>query len=433
MTELSLSALSKEPSLRKPALPLNEIVCGDAFEVLKGLPEECVDMVMFSPPYWGLRDYKNPIVDDVFAIGGLGLEGHPKRYVERMVVLGRLLKRVLKKSGSMWIVIDDTYFGSGGNSEKWADTLSKKESRPAPEVCITNNSHIRSKWLQPKQRLLIPERIAIGLQEDGWTLRNDCVWFKPNHMPESVKDRLSNSWEHVYFFVKSRKYFFDLDAVRKPINPDSIARCKRGYESDRKVVNGNFDSEKHRVWAEKVVVENGANTGINNKEPYKLNNPHRMRLYQGKFEGNENPEAFGSPRARTQRTKAMTLVDDGTLGKNSPLEGHSGYYSKDGKIIGNSLGVNPSDHWQITTRGFKEAHFAVYPEQLCELPIKAGCPRDGVVLDPMCGSGTTCLVARKLCRNYIGIELNPKYVEMARKRLATIPERLDKLEASFST
>jgi DNA modification methylase len=358
-----------------------------------------------------LRDYKNPVVNDVFAVGGLGLEGHPKRYVERMVVLCRLLKRVLKKSGSLWIVIDDTYFGSGGNSEKWADTLSKKESRPAPEICITNNSSIRSKWLQPKQRLLIPERVAIGLQEDGWTLRNDCVWFKPNHMPESVKDRLSNSWEHVYFFVKSRRYFFDLDAVRKPINPDSIARCKRGYESDRKVVNGNFNSEKHRHWAEKVVSENS---------------------YEGKFEGSEDPEAFGSPRARTQRNKGeldsseVFPIDPQFRSHSRSGQIHEGINS--GKYSHNSLGVNPSDLWSITTRAFKEAHFAVYPEQLCELPIKAACPKDGVVLDPMCGSGTTCLVARKLCRNYIGIELNPSYVEMARKRLATIPERLDKLE-----
>ena len=134
--------------------------------------------------------------------------------------------------------------------------------------------------------------------------------------------------------------------------------------------------------------------------------------YEGKFEGfGEESERFGSPRARNERKSDKEY---GNL-----VEHH---HDKD---FNNPLGKNPSDFWNITTRGFKGAHFAVYPEQLCIRPIKSSCPPNGIVLDLMCGSGTTLVVAKKLGRKYIGIDLNPKYVEIARKRLSTVPEKLE--------
>ena len=505
------------------SLPLNQIIQGDAFEVLKGFPKESIDMVMFSPPYWGLRDYKIPKVDDVFAVGGLGLENHPKQYINRMVVLGRLLKRVLKKSGSLWINLGDTYFASGGQYEKFNPNRKEIVNDYKQPKVPHNNA-----WLQPKQKLLIPERCAIALQEDGWILRNDIIWHKPNHMPSSVKDRLTTSWEHLYFFVKSKRYFFDLDAIRQPHKIGSEAFNYRVGDSKKKFQHGAFQFKASE---------------------------QEIKDYEGKFEGfAEESEKFGSPRARNERKSSskfletntktaspgargllalkegkltthvkqkildvgaylknkrrvsgcsfdelaemtgitqttlehyfrtdfsgQALPDRGTwemlkpilglgeyddfineeirsalpqphpLGKNpsdtiedemkqEALEkGYTEHSSsrlitgldtkhKHGIEVAHPLGKSPEDFWSLTTQPFKGAHFAVYPERLCENPIKAACPKEGIVLDPMCGSGTTLLVARKLCRNYIGIELNPSYVEMARKRLAQIPERID--------
>ncbi|MGC9093955.1 MAG: DNA-methyltransferase, partial [Bacteroidota bacterium] len=159
-----------------------------------------------------------------------------------------------------------------------------------------------------------------------------------------------------------------------------------------------------------------ANTGFFNKEPYKENNPHRERLYQGKFTSNPNAEMFGSPRARSTRI---------------PKEEHE-YKTRNPERTISTLGKNIPTVWQINPEphnfqkelGVSTDHFAVFPEALCEIPIKAACPPNGIVLDPFCGSGTTLIVAKKLGRNWIGIELNSEYIEIAERRLAQIPESL---------
>jgi len=364
--------------------------------------------------------------------GSFGLEPHPQLYVEHLAYLCRLLKRVLKKTGSLWLNLGDTYFGGGGGN--YGKSLDSKNIR---DGCHTTNFLNRIKedngWLQPKQKLLIPERVAIALQEDAWILRNDVCWHKPNHMPSSVKDRLTNSWEHLYFFVKSRKYFFDLDSIRQPHKTanELFTRKTKPF--------GKAGSPQHR------------DASVNES-------------YYGKFDGfAEESERFGSSRARNERKgfdydgkwkdneqymnemqqrindrRASGIPHDSALssplGKNPSdtivtrsLNPNKEYKSRDPERHVNLSGSNVGDFWSITTQPFKGAHFAVYPERLCEMPIKAACPKDGVILDPMCGSGTTLLVARKLCRNYIGIELNPAYVEMARKRIAQIPERIDNM------
>ena len=445
------------------SLPINEVVCGDCLEVLKTFPDESIDLTMFSPPYWGLRDYG--------ISGQIGLEEHPSKYIEKMVKVCQEVKRVLKKTGSMYIVIGDTYFGSGGAGGQY------KKFSPNRKEIVNDYKQPKvendGKWLQPKQLMGIPWRVAIALQEDGWILRNDIIWNKPNHMPSSVTDRLTNAYEHIFHFVKSRKYYYDLDAIRE--RPVEYELKRRLRERNEGLVT-RFQNQKCDGLANPPSEKSGLRTNVKS-DKYLSIGKNPSDVYQGKFEGfGEESEKFGSPRARTQRETKLQSADNevtkfmvergsgGNLkngginspekqndpdyrqylaekGKNpsdiletkdyfrpetdKPLSQHQ-KWEREGTACGsNENGKNPSDFWNITTRGFKGAHFAVYPEQLCIRPIKSSCPPNGIVLDLMCGSGTTLAVAKKLGRKYIGIDLNPKYVEIARKRLSTVPEKLE--------
>ncbi|NVM22731.1 MAG: site-specific DNA-methyltransferase [Desulfobacterales bacterium] len=501
-------------------LPINQVVCGDAFSVVPTFPKESVDMVMTSPSYWGLRDYKNPKVPGMFAKGGIGLEPHPQMYIDRLVVLCRLLKRVLKKTGSMYLVMGDTYFGSGGNAEKWPDTISGKASRPAPEKPITNNPRIKSNWLQPKQLMLIPSRTAIALQNDGWILRNDGCWYKKNHMPGSQKDRLTCSWEHIFHFVKSNKALFWVDQftgefswkkpkqyyVHRITGEKRFERPKKNWPADRLW----YDDEKHPLF------DYGWQGHCYFYDLDAIRKPHKeqtkrraVRGLSGKLYEKYKEPKFGHPdtflkaRPHIGYGNLEEKVQSG-LTKLHPKGANPGdtITTKHDLAVGrignfayadplhvkeyNVLGKNPGDFLSIPTKPFPQAHFAVYPEKICEDPIKASCPAQicvkcgkprkrlvkakrvdlegwgpatkqhtkvpistirngkgrmgkyvgetvgfsdcscakgfeaGVVLDPMCGSGTTLVVAHKLGRNFVGIDLNPSYVEMARKRLESV-------------
>ena len=382
--------------MNKLELQLNKIHCGDNVEVMKNFPSDSVDLVVTSPPYWGLRDYGNEHQiwggdpecehgwgDEIVKsqtggntekrqlrkgsenfqayessskfcskcgawVGCLGLEPHPQMFVDHLVEIFREVKRILKTSGSFWLNLGDSYCStSGGPAANDKSSLGEKTKAAQRRASYQGE---KSNWLQPKQKLMIPHRVAIALQDDGWVLRNDVIWHKSNHMPESVQDRLTKSYENFFFFVKSRKYYFDLDSIRKP--------------------------STSTPW-----------TNVSNKGPYQENNP---RKYVGKYDP-DIAETVSSPRAR-QSTRETTS-----------------YYNPKGK--------NPGDVWKIATKPFKGSHFAVFPPKLIEPIIKAACPVDGVVLDPFAGSGTALRVARKLGRSFIGIEINPEYAKMCEARV----------------
>ena len=231
-------------------LPLNQILCGDCREVMKTFPDDCIDLVVTSPPYWGLRDYgqettlvwngkssckhdfsgkappprkrsKNDVVDKEskqatyranssaynstetkYCIkcgawkGSLGQEPHPQMFIDHLTEICHEVNRVLKPTGSFWLNLGDTYYGSGGKGGQYKKFMPEK-GQPKH---YRQNSSIRSDWLQPKQLLGIPWRVAISLQEQGWMLRNSVIWHKPNHMPESVQDRFTKSYEFFFFF-----------------------------------------------------------------------------------------------------------------------------------------------------------------------------------------------------------------------------------------
>jgi DNA modification methylase len=282
----------------------------DSLFILGNLPKNSIDMAITSPPYWGLRDYH---VD-----GQLGMEKTFKEFICNLVMYFSILKHSLKDEGSLWVNLGDTYYskskGSGGKSEK---QLSNKGSWGKFEV--------GERELEDKSLCLIPSRFAIAMQDDGWILRNDIIWHKPNQMPTSAKDRFTLDYEHVFFFTKTnKKYYFEQQKELAKYAGDN-----RGSRTD-------------------------------NRETEKLGRTHGV----------------------TGEYKNMRSV------------------------------------WSINTEpvvGMK--HFAKYPTKLIDVPIKAGCPEGGVVLDPFFGAGTTAIVAERLNRNWLGIELNAEYCDAALKRI----------------
>lgn len=329
---------------------MNKIICGDALTELKKLPDESIDCCITSPPYWGLRDYG--------VSGQLGLEKTPEEYVENMVKVFREVKRVLKKEGTCWLNLGDSYatsnsnVGTGGIEDMGHNSLSS---------VVNQRRAGRVEGLKPKDLCGIPWRVAFALQADGWYLRQDIIWHKPNPMPESVTDRCTKSHEYIFLLAKSPHYYFDNEAIKEPskINehrPAGVAREREyGYDSKR----------------------------------------------------NNNPEAYKIPWSKSGGKKSRQFEKE-----NSPA----------GKWDNSDERYYPSDRnkrsvWTVTTKPFKEAHFATFPEALIEPMVKTTRP-NAVILDPFFGAGTTGLVAQNLGRSYIGIELNPVYIKIAEKRLA---------------
>ena len=298
-------------------MEINKIYQGDSLQVLKTLPSESIDCVITSPPYWQLRDYD---VD-----GQLGLEENFFEYINKLCDIFDEIKRILKKDGTCFVNIADTYSGKkkGKTDDKVFSYLKENSQK------INKKSIIQEKCL-----CQIPSRFAIEMTNRGWILRNRLIWHKPNAMPSSASDRFTVDYEDIFFFVKNKKYYFDNKATQEQaISNNKIkdlgTRGKQGYS---KAHGGGRDSS-------------------------------------------------------------------GGLG-----------YSEEGKRKKRSV-------WTINTKPFSEAHFATFPEKLIEPMIKAGCPEGGIILDPFMGSGTTAVVARKLDRKYIGIELNEKYCKIAQDRL----------------
>ena len=342
------------------------IKIGDCLEVLKTLPKNHFDTVVTSPPYYGLRDYntgtwvggdpncphkrltkiskdtatghanmydhgdvvgdaiyrkKCPICGAERQDSQIGLELTPQDYVRRLVEVFRGVRDTLKEDGTVWLNLGDTYHNYRADGLNVKQTL-HKDKHDQPEVSPNRANKIQG--LKEKDLMGIPWRVAFALQEDGWYLRQDIIWHKPNPMPESVKDRCTKAHEYIFLLSKNSHYYFDHEAIQEEATYKDVMR---GGSTNR----------------------------------YEQNN-------------------FGG----------------------------------DNKMYDTR---NKRSVWTINTRPYKEAHFAVFPTDLIEPCIKAGCPKDGHVLDPFGGSGTTGLVADRLNRNATIIELNKDYVEIAEDRL----------------
>ena len=316
---------------------MNKLICADAAAGLKTLPQESVQMCVTSPPYYGLRDYGTD--------GQIGVEQTPREYIDRLVEVFAEVHRVLKPDGTLWLNISDSYAGSGkgpmsvqvagnGKNKNLYDMKSRIYEVP-------------KRWenIKPKDMIGIPWMLAFALRDFGYYLRSDIIWHKTNCLPESVKDRPSKSYEHIFLFAKLPKYYFDYKVIQEPIKEVTAARYTRGRSGKAKYSGAQ------------------ASQGIDRKTD-----------------------------AVTEETRQ--------------------YRRK-------------RDVWEVSTNTFRmDEHFAMFPERLIEPCILAGSKEGDTVLDPFFGSGTTGAVAKRLGREYIGIDLNPRYLEKAEMRIAqVIPEK----------
>lgn len=310
---------------RRERQRLNRILFGDAVEKLKTLADESVNMCVTSPPYYGLRDYGES--------GQIGIEQTPYEYIARLVNVFDEVKRVLRKDGTLWLNIGDSYAGSG----KGPMTLS--QNGKGKDVFDMSNRiyEVPKKWkgIKPKDLIGIPWMLAFALRERGWYLRSDIIWHKTNCLPESTKDRPTKCYEHIFLLAKSRNYYFDYKAIQEPIKDVSKERYKRGRSANGKYVG---------------------TQGISSEKENSLDFDQQFRRKR--------------------------------------------------------------DVWEVSTNTYRmDEHFAMFPEKLIEPCILAGSAIRDTVLDPFFGSGTTGAVAKKLGREFIGIDINARYLEKAQLRI----------------
>ena len=337
---------------------------GDVFDNIKKLEDNSIDCVVTSPPYWGLRDYG--------VSGQLGLEPTYQEHIQNIVELFRAMKPKLKDSATIWLNYGDSYAATV-NGTKVKDQIKNKVQFAGKYLIDGDDRTFRDKpfstiqgSLKPKDLVMIPNRIAIALQDDGWWIRSEIIWHKPNPMPESVRDRPTSAHEKIWLITKSKKYYYDADAIREPLTSSSLTRLNQP----------NLKNQKGSTRANGGMKSNGNMKAVFSKKNIK-----------GNF----------SKRGITRTTEGLNLK--------TQLE----------KI--NPLGKNKRNVWTVTTKPCKEAHFATFPKDLIEPCIKAGCPENGIVFDPFGGSGTTGIVAKLFNRKSIMSELNPEYIKIAKARI----------------
>ena len=378
----------------------NKIYQGDCIEELKKLPNETINCVMTSPPYWALRDYG---ID-----GQLGLEPTFQEYITKLCDIFDEVKRVLKREGTCWVNIGDTYASGGGASRHKGYNDPKYPNGRTGEFEEPNTNP--QNGATEKSLCQIPSRFAIEMTNRGWILRNTIIWHKPNCMPSSIKDRFTVDFEYVFFFVKNKKYWFETQY--EPIQSEStIERYKYKFSGNKLNVNreliGQPEGKKQLVpYAiqprDKESVEYRNLSDLKqlsirlNEERKRLNftiddielnldsqAPHHWfnaESYPSVEDWNRLKEiGFKIPEFDKQLTEVFTKSSEKTLALNNPEL--------------NQFGRNKRTVWTITTKGFPEAHFATYPEELCETPLKAGCPE---FVCNKCGKAREKIIEREL-------------------------------------
>lgn len=307
-----------------------ELIQGDCLAVLQGLEACTVQTCVTSPPYYGLRDYGHD--------GQIGLERTPEEYVAKLVDVFREVRRVLRDDGTLWCNLGDSYSGSGGEHKEHHNSTSGFQYKNKERELKKGRQPIAvTTGLKPKDLIGIPWMVAFALRADGWYLRSDIIWHKPNPMPESVTDRPTKAHEYIFLLSKSERYFYDADAIKE--------RATVGHRGTDFMPTSKKD---------------------------KLSN------------------GMGSA-----ATKAS-------------LNGRTGEWSDT---------RNRRSVWTVATRPYSGAHFATFPPDLIEPCILAGSKVGDTVLDPFNGSGTTGAVALRYNRRYVGIDLNPDYLELAHRRI----------------
>lgn len=330
-------------------LRLNRCYCADALSGLKQLETGSVNCCVTSPPYYGLRDYG---ID-----GQIGLESTPEEYISRTVSVFQEVWRVLLDDGTLWLNMGDSYAGSGMGAANYPNKTGEKQTTNKGSMSTTGRAGLRFDGIKPKDLMGMPWMLAFALRADGWYLRQDIIWNKPNPMPESVRDRCTKAHEYIFLLSKSPHYYFDQESILEPVSPNTHMRISQNLAAQ--------------------IGSYRANGGA------KTNGP--MKAVSRKTQQGE----IGVVKNNASWERACCL----------PVEQR-----------------NKRNVWTVATQPFKEAHFATFPPELIKPCILAGCPEGGTVLDPFMGSGTTLVTANELDRNCIGFDINPDYCEMANRR-----------------
>lgn len=340
--------------------PVNKIIFGDCRTSMQSLIEQGVKVqtCVTSPPYFGLRDYG---VD-----GQLGLESTVNEYVQNMVEVFRLVRELLHDDGTLWLNLGDSYAGSGRGMTR---TGLNDGKNPKTKGLILPKQNAGQSNLKPKDLIGIPWRVAFALQADGWYLRQDIIWHKPNPMPESITDRCTKAHEYIFLFSKSRRYYFDHLAIKEPVAESSLKRLSQ-----------NIDSQvgSYRV-------------------PGKPNGPMKA------VSSRSSRDNF-----KRENSKRAAVIPNQSCGTHRAERPDSEY---------DLLTRNKRSVWQVSTKPYKGAHFATFPIDLIEPCIFAGSRVNDVVFDLFMGSGTTAAAALKHGRKYLGCELNPEYEQFQEERL----------------
>jgi DNA modification methylase len=471
------------------------IYCGDACLLLPQLPDESVHCVVTSPPYWGLRDYGtakweggDPLCDHVETklrcginlakspastrggakkcadVGGIpyrkecakcgalrldsqiGLESSPWEYIQKLVLLFREVRRILRKDGTLWLNMGDAYSNdtkwgghSGGlNAHSAAGGYRGQRVRHGKDCDPKRGPAAPGQPFQsspgpfkPKDLIGMPWLLAFALRTDGWYLRSDIIWNKPNPMPESVNDRPTKAHEYIFLLSKSSRYYYDAEAICEPASPESHLRYARGRAPDHKWADGGPGNQTIAKGFEHMLPAPGVN-------------PKARLAFPSGWDSSENTNHHGKDGRYAKEGKNSRFHEDRDPhhpAKRKRYRGKDEERDQQGLKVSERFGrgpgwrqkQNPSfsaavadlvetrnkrSVWEVATQPFPEAHFATFPEELITPCVLAGAPMGGTVLDPFFGSGTVGLVARRMGCKTIGIELKSEYVEIARKRLA---------------
>ncbi|MDI6886645.1 MAG: site-specific DNA-methyltransferase [archaeon] len=358
---------------------------GDAFELVKTLKDESIQMVCTSPPYWGLRSYIPK--DSPLKPLEVGQEETPEEYVAKVADLFDLIWPKLKDNGTAYIVIGDSY--------------------------VSSDRAEKGTWRKPKQKALIPHRLAIELQNRGYWVFNDLIWLKPNPLCENVRHRYSRATETILYIGKSGDPYFDIGAVKEPVTESTLKRFTFAMRKEGGFIQNILDMSKETKML-KALREPERTVGY----PYKV--PNAFKEYYESL-------------VTIQKTIQLTLTrdtledkvfkDEDEIDKYGKLKDETGGRIKHGWYSGGYKGIeqksimrNPRDIFIVTTKSYHENHYAVYPPELIIKPILASSRPGDWILDPFAGSGTTGEVAQKLGRNCILFDLNPNFFPIMEKR-----------------
>jgi DNA modification methylase len=351
---------------------------GDCRSVLPTLKAESVHCVVTSPPYFGLRDFG-------LGEGALGLESTVELYVERMIEVFREVRRVLRHDGTVWLNLGDVYASSVNGRSAAATKLLGRDDRTFRDKPIATAGH----GIKPKDLCLVPARVALGLQRDGWWLRSDIVWTKPNPMPESVRDRPTRAYEHVLLLAKSAHYFYDAVAVRESASGYALDGADGRNRLDVWTIATEPFPEGHFATFPTALVERCILAGSSAMGCCAKCGVPRIRLEE-RVSANGRRVVVPAAQRAAYGADGRPLAGDNAITSDELVRG--GFHARNGLVRKSPAGWAPS----------------------CECGAGAA---PCMVLDPFAGAGTVGLVADRLQRDAVLIELNPNYAKLATRRI----------------